>query len=1155
MDKKHLSFLPIPALIIVVLVLYLAVKPSAFFEPAWLLPITNTVFVTLVCFIVAYIALRNYKATGQIQILLLGCGLLSFGIGGVVAGWVRSAPGAGANLNVTIYNTGALIGAIFHFAAALILLMGISSEVGSKRKGFWLAFGYIGLIVLMALFTIACLKGMIPLFFVQGVGPTILRQLVLGGAAILFTFSFLIFMRSYLTSRETFFYWYSSALALTAISLTAFFIQHAVGSPIGWVGRFSQYLGGIYFLVAVTTAIRRARTRKISFDHVLTALLSPAQEKFRALAENSPDVIDRFDRDMKHIYINPAGARLYGKTAGSIIGKGIEETGLPEAYCRLLKESFQKVFETGQPMEVEDYLPTENGVGYYQSLCVPEHGVDGTVSNVLVVSRDLTDLKRTEEALRERENWLVGDLETMTRLQKIGTLFVREGNLGSVLGEIVEAAIAISSADFGNIQLLDPKSFDLHIAAQRGFPAWWLDFWKRAAKGQGACGTALEHGERVIVEDVEQSPIFVGTPALEIQLKAGVRAVQSTPLVSRSGKPLGMFSTHYKTPHRPDERTLQLLDLLARHAADIIDRAQAEEALKRAEENSRLLIKYAPSMIYEIDFHQPAFKSVNDVMCQFLGYTREELLATNPFDLLDDEGKALFQERIKQKLAGEAISDSVEYKSKTKDGREVCGILNVSFTYEDGKPEGAVVVAHDITERKRVEQQIARLTKLYMVLSRVNETIVRTHDEEALLREACRIVAEEGEFPLVWVGKVEGRQVKPAASHGSAADYLKEIKVEVDGSLGTGPTGTCIREDRPVINDDFDINPSTAPWREPALRYGFRASGAFPLHRQGKVFGALTLYAPNPGAFDTEQINLLEALCADISYALDAMHQEKLRTEAENTLRQRTSELQQLTETLEMRVQERTAELAAMNEELRAENDERLRIEIELRESENDLRQLSTALLSAQERERKLIAQEIHDSMGASLAATKFKLEATLKEMDDGNPPTRAALESVIPIIQGTMEEARRIQMSLRPSMLDDLGILATINWFCRQYESIYPSISVRKEIDIQEHEVPNSLKIVIYRVLQEALNNIAKHSKASMVVLFLRKNSQAMELAIRDSGQGFDLEEAFSRKGTTRGLGLDSMRERVELSGGSFLIESKKGAGTVIRATWPLNM
>jgi len=129
--------------------------------------------------------------------------------------------------------------------------------------------------------------------------------------------------------------------------------------------------------------------------------------------------------------------------------------------------------------------------------------------------------------------------------------------------------------------------------------------------------------------------------------------------------------------------------LMARERAEQTLR-EGEEQLRQAEEKSRLLIKYAPSMIYEVDYNRAAFKSVNDVMCQFLGYTREELLAMSPFDLLNDEGKAVFRERIRRKLAGEAINDSVEYKSRTKDGREVYGVLNMTFTYKDGKPEGAV---------------------------------------------------------------------------------------------------------------------------------------------------------------------------------------------------------------------------------------------------------------------------------------------------------------------------------------------------------------------------------------------------------------------------------------------------------------------------------
>jgi PAS domain S-box-containing protein len=589
--RMRLSFMPIPALTVVIAVLYVTVPPSVFYEPAWLLPITNTLFVTVVCFIVAYIALRNYKATGRVQILLLGCGVLTFGLGGVIAGFARSVPGAGANLNVAIYNTGALGGAVFHFAAAFILLRGVSEEAGARPRRARMVLGYAGPSIFMGLFTLASLKGLVPPFFVQGVGPTMLRQIVLGAAAVLFAFAWLVFLGTYLRIREEFLYWYSSALALTAISLTAFFIQHSVGSPVGWAGRFSQYLGGAYFLIAMATAVRSAQARRTSFDNILTASLSPAEEKFRALSENSPDAISRFDREMRHIYINPAGLRLYARPAGAILGRTLEQVGLPEPYGRLWSASIQKVFEAGEPTEVEGHLPAGTGLRFYQSHCVPEYGADGRVANVLVVSRDLTERKRAEQALQENERRLVADLDAMTRLQNLGSLFAREGNLEPVLSEIVDTAIAICGADFGNIQLLDPESSDLHIAAQRGFPTWWIEFWNRVSAGQGNCGTALERGERVVVEDVEQCPIFIGTPALEIQRKAGVRAVQSTPLRSRSGRPLGMFSTHYKTPHRPDDRTSRLLDLLARQAADIIERAQSEESLRQAHAELELRVQ------------------------------------------------------------------------------------------------------------------------------------------------------------------------------------------------------------------------------------------------------------------------------------------------------------------------------------------------------------------------------------------------------------------------------------------------------------------------------------------------------------------------------------------------------------------------------------
>ncbi len=251
------------------------------------------------------------------------------------------------------------------------------------------------------------------------------------------------------------------------------------------------------------------------------------------------------------------------------------------------------------------------------------------------------------------------------------------------------------------------------------------------------------------------------------------------------------------------------------------------------------------------------------------------------------------------------------------------------------------------------------------------------------------------------------------------------------------------------------------------------------------------------------------------------------------TERKRTeNELKKAHDELERRVRERTMELAKANE---------------------SLRQLFVRLLSAQEDERKRLAGEIHDTLGACLSAIKFKVAGFLQGLGETAEGKVESLKAVIPVIQEGIEECRRIQMDLRPSMLDDLGLLPTLSWFFRRFQTIYSGIRIEQRIDLREDEVPNALKVVIYRVIQEAMNNVAKHSKAELVRPSLRRMNDRMELAVEDNGRGFDLEKALGLESSRRGLGLTSMKERVELSGGSFVIESTQGEGTIIRGSWPI--
>jgi PAS domain S-box-containing protein len=231
---------------------------------------------------------------------------------------------------------------------------------------------------------------------------------------------------------------------------------------------------------------------------------------------------------------------------------------------------------------------------------------------------------------------------------------------------------------------------------------------------------------------------------------------------------------------------------------------------------------------------------------------------------------------------------------------------------------------------------------------------------------------------------------------------------------------------------------------------------------------------------------------------------------------------------------------------------ERKAVEEELIASQEELRQMSAQLLEAEERERKRVARELHDGLGQTLSAMKLRIESTIGELGAREKAGSAdALENLVPMAQRAVEEVRRISKNLWPSILDDLGLLPTISWFCREFGAMHPGVRIEKEMAVEEDKVPAPLKVVIYRVLQEAMNNAARHSRADELSVSLKEEDGHLHLAIRDNGVGFDPEKPPAQEGTDRGLGLASMKERTELSGGRFAVDSRPGAGTTIIASW----
>lgn len=223
-----------------------------------------------------------------------------------------------------------------------------------------------------------------------------------------------------------------------------------------------------------------------------------------------------------------------------------------------------------------------------------------------------------------------------------------------------------------------------------------------------------------------------------------------------------------------------------------------------------------------------------------------------------------------------------------------------------------------------------------------------------------------------------------------------------------------------------------------------------------------------------------------------------------------------------------------------------------LRQSQEELHQLSEQLLNIQEAERKRIAGDLHDVIGQSLSVVKVSIEEAQQQFErDGMPDAAAVLSRLVPWVKQALAEVRRVSMDLRPAIIDDLGLLPTLSWFFREFGASCRTIVIEPRIAIAESDIPAPLKIAIFRILQEAVTNTIKHAKATRIQVVLQSFGSAIQLAVIDNGKGFDTQAPRDTQNWQAGLGLTSMRERARASGGNYVLESIPGIGTSIFVSW----
>ncbi len=346
---------------------------------------------------------------------------------------------------------------------------------------------------------------------------------------------------------------------------------------------------------------------------------------------------------------------------------------------------------------------------------------------------------------------------------------------------------------------------------------------------------------------------------------------------------------------RVAERTLELENANERLQVELSERRRAEQALSIQEQGYRTLVENIPDLIvrYDPNLHRVY---VNPAWEDASGLSSGEVVNVHAADIprvpkpINNEYKEKLLEVLKS-----GTPQAFEFSWVNAHGVMLYLDYVLIPEYDHyGKVVSVLACGHDITKRKQAEEQILRLNRIYAVQSNINQAIVRIHETQELLNEACRIAIEYGKFRMAWIGMVnlQTNKVDVVASSGVSGDYLKNINIDLNNDIrSNGPAGTAVKTGKHKISNNIKHDDSMIPWRNNAMKYDYKSIAAFPLIVFDKVIGTFTIYSNETDFFDEEDIKLLDEMTNDISFALEFIESKAKRKKNEELLKQSESRL------------------------------------------------------------------------------------------------------------------------------------------------------------------------------------------------------------------------------------------------------------------------
>ena len=854
------------------------------------------------------------------------------------------------------------------------------------------------------------------------------------------------------------------------------------------------------------------------------AALVESEQRFRDLYESSRDAIFVEDVAGQVRDVNPAACRLHGLTREQLLSKNVRDL-VPEEQREDLDRNFSKLF-SGELTLIEGSSLRADGTTVPVEISASRIVYNGQPS-LLSHVRDITERKRAETALREREQQL--------------RLFVEHSPAAIAMMDrdlryLVASQCWLSDYRLGAESVIGRCHYDLFPE----IPERWKEIHRRCLAG------AIEKcdEEAILRED--------GTTDW---LRWEVR-----PWYTVQGEVGGLIM----------------------FSEVITERKQAETALRASEQRFATVFRASPVGICVTRLADGTFLDMNDAFSRIIGHTREEMIGRSSLVLnywVDPEDRA----KIVHALQANGSVRNWEMRFVRRDGSVRDSLRSLERITLDGE-DCILTILEDITERKHIEaalrdseaslvaaQERAKLGNWELDLPTQTGwcspglfhlfdldmaqgtptfaefmELVHPDDRQSMLESQVRL-AESGQDSS---GDLRFRFVNGEVRH-----FFQTVHCEQNSQGQTVRlTGTlqditerkliedALRESQTMLELVLDSIPQGVFWKDRDSVY----LGANRVVRQ-----ALGFDTPESiiGRTDFEIASLTRDQAEFyVSTDRDIIESDQPQFGIKETMTLIDGSTIWL-ETNKMPMHAPSGQVIGI---LGTWQDITVRkqAEVELRASRERLQILSRQLLNAQEAERRHIARELHDQIGQSLTAIKLNLKMLQPSAHETSALT--ILHETITVVDQTLEQVRTLSLDLRPSMLDDLGLVAALRWYLDR-QAQRAGFSVQFASEFSDGDVSKEIETTCFRVVQELVTNIARHAQARNVRVELRQLETELELFIQDDGVGFDLTAAREQAPHETSLGLLGMQERVMIVGGRLEIQSAPSRGTEVRVRFPL--